>query len=221
MKYHLLKLNIIVTFFLIALPQSVLADPLRVLWEENQREVVTAISSLGIEDVKSCTDPGLELEQRFLFKFCEKVNRLGTRCSDDLRVIHSLSFDPIQDSYRVKKDTLGDPIDPVLETYETFDDAVKALSTVSPLSLSTVAEAEPFKRFSTGEGTWNLGVRARTRCKGEYPKFLADVSYYLSFGILDFYGEDTGWEYFVLNPEGSTELPETGEAAVEEVEALP
>lgn len=167
-------------------------------WLSQDQRAVSIASTLGVDEARRCLDAGLELEHRFLLKFCEKVNRFGTSCEDTRRVVHNFSFDPIQELYRVVKDRLGDIDDPERFTYDQFSDALNDTTKILSIDLPYIGGEEAYSRFAQHLGEFNLGVRVRTTCKGNVPEFLVDLSYFFTFGLVDLYGQDTGWEYFDL-----------------------
>ncbi|MCI5066719.1 hypothetical protein MRY87_13440 [bacterium] len=153
---------------------------------------------LSTRETRECIDAGLELEHRFLFRLCRQVNGFTTDCRTTKRVVHNLSYDPIQDAYRIMKDRLDDQEDPTLSSHRVFDDSLGEASLVRELPIWYVLDSQEDDPPLLGNGNWSIGMRVRTTCKGEMREFLADLSYFVSFGIIDIYGTDSGCEYFRL-----------------------
>ncbi|MGA1192188.1 MAG: hypothetical protein ACO3XO_07905 [Bdellovibrionota bacterium] len=185
------------------------AVPFRLEWVKPDQSVITVSSSLDEKDSLECAEAGLTLEHRFIFKFCERINRFGLSCLPHKRVIHNLTYDPVQEAFRVDKDRLGDEAEGVRISLLNIEDAIEEATRVKSLSMHYVGGDEAYARFQADPTGWRLGVRVRTTCRGQIPKFVADLSYYLSFGVVNLYGEDSGWEYFDLSvvTQGQEEKP--------------
>ncbi len=175
------------------------AIPFRLEWVKPDQSVITVASSLDERESLECAEAGLTLEHRFIFKFCERINRFGLSCLSQKKVIHNLTYDPVQEAFRVDKDRLGDEAEGVRISLMNIEDAIEEATRVKSLSIHYVGGDDAFTRFQADPAGWRLGVRVRTTCRGQIPKFIADLSYYLSFGVVNLYGEDSGWEYFDLS----------------------
>ena len=187
---------------------SVHAVPFRLEWVKPDQSV-TVTSSLDEKESLECAEAGLTLEHRFIFKFCERINRFGLSCLSHKKVIHNLTYDPVQEAFRVDKDRLGDEAEGVRISLMNIEDAIEEATRVKSLSIHYVGGDDAFTRFQADPSGWRLGVRVRTTCRGQIPKFIADLSYYLSFGVVNLYGDDSGWEYFDLSgvAQGQEEKP--------------
>ena len=188
---------------------SVHAVPFRLEWVEPDQSVITVTSSLDERESLECAEAGLTLEHRFTFKFCERINRFGLSCLAHKKVIHNLTYDPVQEAFRVDKDRLGDEAEGVRISLMNIEDAIEEATRVKSLSIHYVGGDDAFARFQADPARWRLGVRVRTTCRGQIPKFIADLSYYLSIGMVNLYGDDSGWEYFDLSgvAEGQEQKP--------------
>ncbi|NBW39700.1 hypothetical protein EBR25_01720 [bacterium] len=190
------------------IPFSLDAVPFRLEWVEPDQSVITVSSFLDAKDSLECVEAGLTLEHRFLFKFCERINRFGVSCLGAKQVIHNLTYDAVQEAYRVDKDRLGDDEEGVRISLMNIEQAIEEATLVKQLSLFYVGGEEAYRRFQQDPSRWRLGSRVRTICRGQIPKFIADLSYYLSFGMVSLYGDDSGWEYFDLDVVSREQEPE-------------
>ena len=203
---------VIMFFFVFALgaAKSAQSESLSVKWVANDRSTVQILAPIDSTLGRECFAAGLELEHRFLVKFCERVNKSGTVCGNTRKEVHNISYDPIQDAYRVVKDRLGDREDPRVRAHVGVEEAITDVGKVEGMPMWYVRglSSEPVKREDetdtekNGNGPGHkeslLGIRIRTTCKGETNRVFVDLSYFLSFGLIDLYGYDSGWKYFDL-----------------------
>ncbi len=189
-----MRFSLSVTFLLLAAPffSEARAAPLQVEWVTPDNSAVRVRSLLERRDsFEQCLNGGLALEHRFLVRLCEDAPGWYSECTSERKIIHQLERDPIQGTYTVWRDRLGDREDPLREIFEEYSEAKTAfLETIStPLTFLDAGSLDPY-RF--------LEVKSIVRCKGEYGDFLRHFSYLFSFGLIDLDGSDTGWIAFEI-----------------------
>lgn len=142
-----------------------------------------------------CLSGGLELRYRFEVRLCSRRRGWFDNCGSARIFTRSLSFDPVKESYRLETDAWSDDRAPVITNVSTLTDAVKAIAVVPDVSLDGISgEGHDVKDV---EGEY-LDIRVVSECKGEYSQTLSRISSFLTLGLLQVSGFDTGWNEFSL-----------------------
>lgn len=141
--------------------------------------------------VNECIDNGQEIRYRFELKVCENSSFFGS-CSPPMVQTRFLSWTPISNAYQLISDLHRDHKLPEGLTFADREEALTALRTIKDLDLGF------FKEYQANGDTY-LQARAFSECRGEYSKTIAELSYYLSLGLIRLSGFNTGWTNFELN----------------------
>ncbi len=162
----------------------------KVQWAEPSSALLSFTGPVRQEFIQQCLKGGLEVEYRFLLQACERRGGWFDSCSRTRKQIHQMSFDPVREAYRLVVDRLGDIEGPQLFHFSDLSQAVRRLGTIPEVPTTFFSQTT---ERSLKENTGYLSARYVTICKGEYSEALAQLSYFISFGLIDLGEEDTGW----------------------------
>lgn len=170
---------------------------LRVKWSSPKEEGV----SVAIMDpdtlLDNCVKSGFEMRYRYEVQLCRKRTFWFSECKDKRIVYNALDFDPISESYKLTRDLWHDGIAPDSVVLQASDEAAEKMSNIDSLPLSFLGDGD--KEF-TSQPKLFIVVRAYSECRGEYNKTVADVSKFLTFGLLKISGFDSGSKTFEVRP---------------------
>jgi hypothetical protein len=150
----------------------------------NEAKTSIEILSHGpkIESLRECVGKGFSLENKFEVRICKPRSLWFDKCEDVLVLVKQISRDPISGKLSLLQDTLGDGEDPEERSVVSETNALESLrnSGVVPVQI--------------GDG--NLSVRVTETCKGSYSSTVRRISRILSFGVIEFRGDTSGWVEF-------------------------
>jgi hypothetical protein len=150
-----------------------------------------ALQVHGQDDLlEKCMQGALELRYRFKVKICRKRTAWFDDCKSEKIISQSLRFDPISETYKVTSDEIGDREPPRSMTLTSREDAVRELTGIPNLAFSSLKNDDP--AFVMGERTY-LRARVESECKGAFNETLANISTFLTLGLVKISGFDSGW----------------------------
>lgn len=164
-------------------------------WSGGELKAVRITADGKEKVINQCISSGLEVRYRYELRVCRHRILWADYCTDEKVVVRSLNFDPISESYRVVIDKLGDREPAKVTTATTLDAALGAVTafTSPPLlemgfnSRDFPANRDPY-----------LNVRVIADCKGDYNETLAQISNFLTLGLVEVGTFDSGWVAFSL-----------------------
>lgn len=149
------------------------------------------------EFINRCAQSGLEVRYEFEIKLCRERGLWFDVCAESLREIRTFRYDPISESYLLRRDRLGDSLPPVTDA---APDRQRAFQFVQSTTVTIdVMESPP--GFSRGARGDYLAVRSHARCRSEQSGTFERLSSILSFGIVGPGILESGWVRY--NLEGS------------------
>ena len=183
-------------FILFLLP-LVFAFPSLELSFEDESQGLLAVQVVGRQQefLEQCVSNGLEVRYRYHFELCKRRGYWFDGCLKGRREIHRLNFDPISETYKITVDRHRDGADPSSQVFDSLDAAVSEMSRVKSLPVDFLSHGDV--GYLTGKNAY-LSVRVESRCRGDYNKTLARISYFLSLGLVEIPGFDSGWVDFTL-----------------------
>ena len=189
----ILKLLLIVSFFLA--PPDVKLNWLGAGERKAVRIWVDGYDSFGGDCVKN----GLALRLRFESRLCYRRFWWVRSCGPTWRIVQTLQFDPISDSYKFVSDQLDDEAVPAENTFKSVDEGMRKLMTFDEFELSNLVlpESAAGRELSRLNHPY-MAVRVWSECRGEYNETLERISYLVSFGLVRTSGFDSGWFDFGL-----------------------
>lgn len=174
---------------------------------ESIKDLFVDIRFRGEDDIfEQCISSGFTVKYRFSFRLCRSRAGWFSTCLDTRRQIHHMESDPIRGAYKVTVDRHGDAEEPVSTIFKSRKRAYEALSTIKSLPLEFVGADD--LEYSRSKRSF-LDVRVESHCQGRYNKTLARISYFLTLGLVDVIGFDSGWQEFPMaevRKRGSVEL---------------
>lgn len=170
---------------------------LRVKWTSPKEEGVNV--SIVEKDplLDNCVKSGFEMRYRYEVQLCRKRTFWFSECKDKRIVYNALDFDPISESYKLTRDLWDDEVAPDTISLQAAEEASERMSNVEALPLSFLGEGDG---DFTSQPKLFIVVRAYSECRGEYNRTLADISKFLTFGLLKISGFDSGSKTFEVRP---------------------
>ena len=178
------------TKILLIFPLLMTLPPIEAKWNTHSRESLTIKVNFEDELVNRCLDSGLELRYEYKIQVCRKSKHLFRNCGDIVTNIRSVKRDSIDETFRAALDQLGDEKPAEKRTLFSLEDALSTVSSIGNLRPAS------FKEDNLKSAT--LRARVQLICKGEHSKTFTRITQFLTFGLLDIRGPDTGWVDFVL-----------------------
>jgi len=165
-------------------PLLIRTPDVSVNWVGTQRDEVE-IKVLGDDDLMAqCVESGLEARYLYEIQLCRSRTLWWDSCDAMVEAVHAVTRDPIGDSYTARVDQIGDGADAVVSTVPTLREA---------MSISAAVPKFPVSKSSNGQADdAYLAVRVRSDCRGGYNRTLARIGYFLSFGLVEVSGFNTG-----------------------------
>ena len=155
----------------------------------NQQEV--SVRVLGEDELMAqCVESGLEARYLYEIDLCRPRTLWFDRCETRIEAVHAVVKDPIGDSYTARVDQIGDGLDPVVSTVNSLSEAMSICATVPKLAVTASETGRAEEAY--------VAVRVRSDCKGGYNRTLARIGYFLSFGLVEVSGFNTGRIEFQL-----------------------
>ena len=149
----------------------------------DQKEVAVRVKG-DDELMAQCVESGLEARYLYEIDLCRPRTLWFDRCEPRIEAVHAVVKDPIGDSYTARVDQIGDGLDPVVSTVTSLGEAMAICASVPKLG---VTESETGRSDDA-----YISVRVRSDCKGGYNRTLARIGYFLSFGLVEVSGFNTG-----------------------------
>ena len=169
---------------------------IRVNWEGTGDQDALRVSVSGDNAIlKECVQSGLEARFRYEMRLCRKRSYWVDSCGDVRSEIHSVQLDPINESFKVKTDRLGDKEGPGVHNIGSLDDALAEAASVRRMPLSFLSNEG---QLLTDRSRHYVALRVLSECRGEYSQTMERISYIVSLGLLRASGYDSGWIAFSL-----------------------
>lgn len=158
---------------------------------------VVKIHFRGEDDIfEQCIESGLTVKYRYSFRLCKSRVGWFHTCLDTRRQIHHMETDPIRNAYRITVDRHGDDDEPVSTFVKSKKQAYQKLSSIESFPLDFIGADD--LEYARSQRSY-LDVRVESHCQGRYNKTLARISYFLTLGLVDIIGFDSGWQEFPLS----------------------
>lgn len=181
---------------LFALPILFAVPGLKMQWTGDERESVT-IHLDGQEDFfDACLQSGFQLEYRFQIQICKRRPVWFDACKNDRIEKHTISFDAISQTYRMRSDRHGDTVGPATEILSSKEEASERQRTVREIPLMFLAHDDI--DYVQSRRSY-VSVRVKSSCLGEYNETFENISYVLTLGLVRLGGFDSGWVDFALH----------------------
>ena len=142
-----------------------------------------------------CIKGGLEVRYRLELKVCRQRSSWFDKCGETQLLTRSVQYDPISENYTLTTDFINDAMPP---TVQLETDADKAEREMQEFSISGSSEIRPEDVELIQQNNIYVGVRVRGYCQRDDQSLVAQIPYYLTFGIFRFAGFDTGWVDYQL-----------------------
>ena len=149
--------------------------------------------------IRELVTAGLEVKFRFKIQLCHRGGWIDN-CYDRRLHISKIAKDSLSGNFKVTLDRFYDDKQPISRTYESYDEAIQASTSVEDLSAAYLTDNKDPLIFKKGaKATRNyIRIRLTTSCK-EADRDVGDwISYLMSFGGVDTRDEDTGWVEYDL-----------------------
>ena len=183
-------------FLIFVLPFALQFPALTINFDAENKDLVN-VTVNGEDDIlQQCIDGGLRMSYRYELQICKRRAAWFDNCQDLRTVIHSLEFDPITENYVVRMDQHGDKEDPKVVTTKSSKDARASLANIKKLELSYLSEGD--EKYVKSARSY-ISARVTTECQGDHNETLADISYFLSLGLIRISGSNSGWTDFNLS----------------------
>jgi hypothetical protein len=170
--------------FSFLLPIFLLAPTTTVIWRADGQGLKVMLE-LSDAHIQECLNGGLEVRHRLELRLCRRRASWWDDCEDAQSIIRSVTYNPISESYNITSDQMNDEVAPVTSIATDADQATKLTQEFS---------------FNTPKGfvrdrqeSHYVSVRARAVCQQDAKSLVAQIPYYLTFGIFRFAGVDSGW----------------------------
>ncbi len=166
-----------------------------VYWSDREGGNFQILFSADLDELRSCLESGFEARYRIDMKLCKRRENWFDSCRDSRPVIHRVQYEAISKSFTLWKDTHGDRAQPRSETFRSLEELEVALLRTDPISLSLLARGD--------QGLANhrrayLSLFLESSCHGSFNQSLAELSYVLTFGMLNIGSERSGWKDVTL-----------------------
>lgn len=182
---------------ILALFPFLLAVPDIQLTIDRVRESVN-VALIGKDELMdSCVKSGYTMRYNYENQICKKRFLWSDDCQSRRRAKHLLSYDPISSKYKLETDFLDDSEPVVVNYYDSAEIARDAISSFEGIPLDYIAHGD---RSYFSENDIYLRSRVTSECLGAHSKTLGYISYYLTFGLYNISGFDTGWVDFDIKP---------------------
>ena len=149
--------------------------------------------------IQDLVEAGLEVKFRFKIQLCHRGQWIDN-CYDRRLHISKIAKEPLSGSFKVTIDRFYDDKQPISRTYELYDDAIAASTSVDNLSaayLTSNKVPDLFEKKSQAATSY-IRVRLTVSCKGADRDIGDWLSYLISFGGVDTRDEDSGWIEYTL-----------------------
>ena len=186
-------------FLLLFVPLIIQFPVLNIAWDSQAEGEINIKISGEDKLLEKCLESGLKMEYRYELQLCKRRSAWFDRCKDMRTLIHTLEFDPITENYVVRTDLHGDDEDPKVITTTSSTEARTLLSRINKLSLLKISEQDQYYYKSPRS---YLSTRVTTECQGDHNETIADISYFLSLGLIRISGSNSGWMDFNLASDG-------------------
>jgi hypothetical protein len=162
-------------------------------------KVETFVVRAGGDDslLDDCLKSGLEASYRYEVALCHPRLFWAPSCYEERVETHSVSMDPISETYKFTWDRLGDDLGQASVGMTDIGLVKKAMRHSRPMSVRFLSNG---KKTTIEHPKAFLNVRFISECRGEYNRTLSKISYYLTLGLVKVSGTDTGWSRFALAP---------------------
>jgi hypothetical protein len=176
--------------WLLLLPLFLLTADFQVNWISGRKNAVRVRYQADRSDfVRSCVRNELKVRYRYDMQLCRRRSWWLDSCQDTRRFVNTMEYDPITESYVVFQDGMFDEIDGTVRRFNSFDEAIGALSAVSEVKLADLTAVDPVFLQSP---RLVMAVRLVADCRGDYNRLFADISSFITFGFVRISGFDTG-----------------------------
>ncbi len=181
-------------------PLFLLTSDFQINWLSGQRDTVRVQYKGDRTDfIRSCVRNELKVRYRYDIQLCKRRSWWLNACQDARRYVSTMEYDPITESYAVSQDALFDDLDGGVRRFNSFDEAIAALSRISEVKLADLSATDPVFLQSS---RLVIAVRVVADCRGDYNRLFADISSFVTFGFVRVSGFDTGKVGFDLETQG-------------------
>lgn len=136
-----------------------------------------------------CVQNGLQLLYRYEFEMCDKNSLWFDSCKGLRTQLHSIKFDPVVGVYRVFIDRFDDGRDPKNLQIESRTTAINRINNVANMPLAFLAHGD--KQFLKKQDLY-VDVNVTCICKEEYARSLAELTSFITFGLVELKPFDSG-----------------------------
>jgi len=174
----------------LALPIIFSTPELTVNWlTSNQRSVALVLQG---EDpiIGKCLQSSLTLRYKYQLQICKRRPLWFDVCKDELELRRSVTFDPISRTYDLNSKWAYKAEEEIVQHFSSRMELLKSLQTIKAVDLNVLAENS--LSFIQSQRSY-ISARVSSDCKGDYNETLAELSHFLSFGLIRISGFDTGW----------------------------
>lgn len=181
-------------------PLFLLTSDFQINWLSGQRDTVRVQYKGDRTDfIRGCVRNELKVRYRYDIQLCKRRSWWLNSCQEARRYVSTMEYDPITESYAVSQDALFDDLDGGVRRFNSFDEAIAALSRISEVKLADLSATDPVFLQSS---RLVIAVRVVADCRGDYNRLFADISSFVTFGFVRVSGFDTGKVGFDLETQG-------------------
>ncbi len=192
-----------VSFVSIALAALAYSDSFfHVVWTDANRSAVSIRAEGLVPEVEECLDSGRDAKVRFEVRLCRKRSSWFDACATERSELHTVSYDMITETYRVKSDRHGDESDPATFGAPSRKAAVDSAVTTSDFSMDFLARDD--EKLLKDERPY-LQARTVFVCKGSVNRTFNTLSQIVTFGLVNVTESDSGWGDFPVSTSISSE----------------
>jgi len=176
--------------FLFVIPPE---PEVQVKWLKPDSHNLQISVSAQSEVLEHCLSSGLEVRYRYELQFCRHREGWFNACKDVRKVIQSVQFDPIAQTYTVYRDRHGDDLPREELSPGTKEEALDLVTSIKDMPLEYLSRGDT--NYENSPKAY-LGVKVAADCRGEYSETLARIGYFLTLGLVNVSAFNTGWSYF-------------------------
>lgn len=170
--------------FPLLLPIFLAIPTISIKWKDDKHQNLVVSLVGGNPAEEECLNNGLTVAYRYEFKFCRKRSWWLDACSEEIREVRTLQYEPISESYFVSLDRLGDAEPEQQSMSLSKEEALKDLyvTELSTLPRSTYVQS-----------------RVRYTCKGDQNRVLDRISNIVSLGLVSLGAYQSDWIDFYFD----------------------
>lgn len=165
-------------------------------WGRDDKSIILITAPNPTSELERCVEGGLSVEYRYEVKLCRRRVMWFDSCDERYVETRSLVKEPISGQYRIEGDLFHDDLPPEARSVKGLSQGFNYLQSIEVPVSNIVGKRT--KDHLESEKAY-VSARVLSACKGSFSPTVRRLSQFLTFGIMDIRGSDSGWIDFYLS----------------------